>query len=233
MKWKDLRISSFTTGWWLYVFVQLLAIIAIKIAVIKARRFLILFSLFTLIYLLVYKYLLVTTSNGRLVFANELPLYLCNLNIIYGLLGTIFDNQVLLGFCYSIGLTGAILALVMPEKYFIDIPFFSLRAFGFYGYHSLLVIFDMSLVTTGYFIPQYHLVYNIMLLACFSLIAVHIVNVIFSKTIHPLANYSFTMYPINPILEKMYQIIPVKCLYLFPLIPVFAVIYLLLTFLII
>ena len=232
MKFKNLRISSFSPLWWFYILLQLASIIVIKLTVVKVKLFLTLFALFTILFLLVYKYILVTTSNGQYIIANELPLYLCNLNIIYGLIGVIYENQILMGFCYSIGLVGAILALVMPEEDFTNIPFFSSRAFGFYGYHSLLVIFDISLVTTNFFKPQYNIVLKIMLLAVITLLAVHLINIIFLKTIHPLANYSFTMYPINSILEKMYQIILIRCVYLFPLIPVFALCYLLLTFLV-
>ena len=178
MKFKNLRINSFNPLWWFYILLQLASIIVIKLTVVKVKLFLTLFALFTILFLLVYKYILVTTSNGQYIFANELPLYLCNLNIIYGLIGVIYENQILLGFCYSIGLVGAILALVMPEEDFTNIPFFSSRAFGFYGYHSLLLIFDISLVTTNFFKPQYNIVLKIMLLAVITLLAVHLINII-------------------------------------------------------
>ncbi len=216
--------------WWSLITAVILLIIIIK-SIFKnssmetIRIFMIFFSVFNLIYLFIYK-----TSLGKVKvydynWANELPFYLCNIGSITSLFAAITLNPTLMAFCFVEGSFGALLAYLMPDGGFESVSFFSIMGLGFYGYHGLLMVINMLYVVLGLYVPSFSelipmLVYNSLIL-----IIVHIINVTLRKTIHPKANYIYTVEATNPILKKFYNLLPVKCLYLFLTYPLVVVLY--------
>ncbi|MGB4626788.1 MAG: hypothetical protein WBI36_03145, partial [Erysipelotrichaceae bacterium] len=162
--------------------------------------------------------------------ANELPFYLCNIGSITSLFASITLNPTLMAFCFVEGTFGALLAYLMPDGGFEEVSFFSIMGLGFYGYHGLLMVINMLYVVLGLYVPSFSelvpmLVYNSLIL-----IIVHFINLALRKTIHFQANYIYTIEATNPILKKFYNLLPIKCLYLFLTYPLVVVLYAVLVF---
>ncbi len=216
--------------WWSLIMTVILLIIIIKIifknsSLETIRIFMIFFSIFNLVYLFIYKTSLSKVKGYDYHWANELPFYLCNIGSITSLFASISLNPTLMAFCFVEGSFGALLAYLMPDGGFESVNFFSIMGLGFYGYHGLLMIINMLYVVLGLYIPSFSefipmLIYNSLIL-----IIVHFINVTLRKTIYPKANYIYTVEATNPILKKFYNILPVKCIYLFLTYPLVFVLY--------
>ena len=118
---------------------------------------------------------------------------------------------------------GAILAFVMPDSYNRDQLVFSKQAYGFYGYHGLLIVTCLSFYTLGLYHPAlkdciWAGIYTLVLA-----VIAHIINVILVKTgLNKRSNYVFTMYPDNIVMQKLWDIFPVRLVYMLPIPPVFT-----------
>lgn len=221
--------------WWALIATTVFLILIIK-NIFKSssletiRIFMITFSVFNLLYLFIYKTSLSRVEGYDYLWANELPFYLCNIGSITSLFASITLNPTLMAFCFVEGTFGALLAYLMPDGGFEEVSFFSIMGLGFYGYHGLLMVINMLYVVLGLYVPTFSelipmLVYNSLIL-----LGVHIININLRKTIHPKANYIYTIEATNPILKTFYKILPVKCLYLFLTYPLVVILYATLVF---
>ncbi|MDO4378576.1 MAG: YwaF family protein [Erysipelotrichia bacterium] len=232
MSKQKLNISVFNKVWWTILSLQFVIVIILKFTIgtqpiDKIMHFMKGFSIFNLIYLFIYKFTMSKDDNFDFNIWNELPLYLCNIGSILAFCATKYNNQTFMGFCYCVGTVGALMAYLMPEENFVDIPLFSCRALGFYGYHGLLIIINLSFKTLGLFNPNFHILKEIIILCIIIVLLVHTINILLRRNIYPEANYMFTVEPTNSVLEKIYKICPVKCIYLYLLLPLVALLYLL------
>ena len=216
---KDLRITVFSAGWWFYVILASLGLIIFTllfsntpdstkltaIGVLSIVEFVIL-----IIYKLSLRYI---RSNYN--FFNELPFYLCNLSTIICIITAFYPRDYLMGYCVSCGFLGALLAFLMPDGPNKNQLFFNPQAFGFYGYHSLLIITSLSFYTLNLYEPDNsHIKYIVLIMFLLTLLA-HIVNWILRKTgLNPNSNYIFTYVPDNPVLNFFHKIIPFRFVYL-------------------
>lgn len=234
MKENRLKIVPFNKTWWFILIAQFIAVILIKLTIGRQKfdnilLFMKLFSAFNLIYLFFYKLTMSKIDDFDFNIWNELPLYLCNIGSILAFIGIRTNNQTFLGFCYCVGTVGALMAFLMPDEQFINAPLFSFKAFGFYGYHGLLIVLNLSLKFLGLIHPNIHDIKNIIILCIIIVATVHIINLFLRKNIYPEANYMFTVEPTNQVLEKIYKLCPVRCIYLYLLLPVVAILYLLMS----
>lgn len=185
-------------------------------------RLVLVLSVIELVILRLYKHSLKNIRDDYNYF-NELPCYLCNQATILCIIGALTRNNGIMAYCVSIGTLGAILAYVMPDSYNRDQLVFSAQAYGFYGYHGLLIVTCMSFFTLGLYQP---VVKDCVWAAVWTFILAviaHLVNVIMRKTgLNAKSNYVFTYYPDNFILQKMYDLFPVKLVYMLPVLPVFS-----------
>ena len=227
------RIKVFNLWWWLYVVITVLSLLAVtmigrNLNVDSRFRLVLIISVIEFVILRLYKHSLKNIRDDYNYF-NELPCYLCNQATILCIIGAWTRNNGIMAYCVSIGTLGAILAFVMPDSYNRDQLVFSPQAYGFYGYHGLLIVTCMSFFTLDLYQPVLKdCVWATVWTLILAVIA-HVVNVIMRKTgLNTKSNYVFTYYPDNFILQKMYDLIPVKLIYLSPVLPVFSLFALLL-----
>ena len=224
---KEARIKVFNIWWWLYVAMTvlmliILALIGKKMSLDSRYRLVLILSVIELIILRLYKYSLKDIRDDYNYF-NELPCYLCNQATILCIIRSVFRVTSFMAYCVSIGTLGAILAFVMPDSYNSDQLVFSKQAYGFYGYHGLLIVTCLSFYTLGLYHPVlkdciWAGIYTFVLA-----VIAHVINVWLVKTgLNKKSNYVFTMYPDNFIMQKLYDLFPVRLFYLLPIRPAFT-----------
>ena len=149
---------------------------------------------------------------------NELPLYHCNTILWLGIIAAIYDIKAIMDYGFYIGIPCAILALMMPNLDFVSLPFFSFRAFGFYGTHMCVIILGLLFVTMGLTEISYKSVLRATLCFVIMTVAIHLVNIILRSTVFPEASYYYTFgFDENTILRALYRFIPVPLLYMVPI----------------
>ena len=180
----------------------------------------------TLIGFFVYKYFLsidaefneATAAMGGFNWWGELPLQLCNINMILIPIAVLTNRRPLMSFCFFVGPLGALMALVMPGTGFDGYPILLPRMLGYYGTHFMVIIDALALAVFGLYRPRFRdLPGTIAALLAVSL-AVFGVNVLLRAAgLHPKANYFFSMETEgNPVLELFYRFVPYPYLYELP-----------------
>ena len=206
----------------------------------KAKRALIaVTAILTFIGFFVYKYYIsidkeydaITQNMGGFNWWGELPLHLCNINLILIPIAVITMKKPLLSFCFFVAPIGALMALLMPANGFSGYSILLPRMIGFYGIHFIIIILALSIVTFGLYRPKFRdLPFTILTLLLVAL-AVFGINMILRATgLHPKANYFFSVETEgNFLLEIFHRWIPVPFLYLLPSIIILAPYMLLIT----
>jgi len=220
--YQNSRIRVFGFGWWFYILLAAVLLVVLTIlcsSMDRASRKLVIFilSLSEYIILRIYKYSLKNIRENYN-FYNELPCYLCNQSTILCMIGALTESDFVMSYCVTAGFLGALLAVLMPDQYNQNQLFFSRQAFGFYGYHSLLMVTCLSFYTLKIYepVPSHALgvMAMIFLLACIA----HLINYVLRKSgLHPQANYVYTYFPENIVFQKCYDLFPVKVLYMIPI----------------
>ena len=164
-----------------------------------------------------YKYGLSQDPQYDFVIWNEMPLHICNVCTLLGIIASFKDNERLQAFCYYIGTIAAPVAMIVVYPGFLDIPLFSAKGLGFWGYHSLLLGASISFATSGLYKPKFKDIPKTLftLFICAGL--VHIVNYALEQTVYAGADYFFTR-GIKGIAftETMYKIIPIPVICMAP-----------------
>ncbi len=160
----------------------------------------------------------ITANMGGFNWWGELPLQLCNINMIMIPIAVWKKSRSLGCFCFFLGPLGALMALIMPGNGFEGYSIFLPRMLGYYGTHFMIVIEGLALVTFGMFRPKLRDLPRAILAALLIAFAVFCINLLLRCTgLHPKANYFFSMETEgNPLLELFYGWIPVPFLYLMP-----------------
>lgn len=184
----------------------------------------------TLVGFFVYKYALsidpeydvLTANMGGFNWWGELPLHLCNINLLLIPIAAFSKKRALLSFCFFIGPLGALMALLMPGNGFDGFSIFLPRMLGYYGTHFIVMIAALALGTFGLYHPKMRDVP--MIAATLFIVALIIfgINMILRTTgLHPKANYFYTVETEgNPLLEIFWRWLPVPFLYMLPCIAV-------------
>ena len=122
---------------------------------------------------------------------NELPLQLCNINMFLIPIGILTKRRSLLGFAFFVAPLAALMALVFPEAPFVGYSLWMPRMLGFYATHILIIVCGLSLVTLGFYRPQFRDIPGIA--GTFFLLGIGAlaVNFLLRHTVCPLANYFF------------------------------------------
>ena len=231
-----LIINPFNTVFWLVTlfFLTLLLIASLLMAKKNEKQkktFFITVCLFTIIAYFLYKYELSLDSEfdllrdfiGGFNWWGELPLQLCNINMLLIPIAVLFDIRPLKSFSFFAGTLGAAMALLMPGTGFENAPLFLPRILGYYGTHYMIVIEALGMVSFGFYRPKYGDMLKTLLTLMIIGFIIHLINLAMrSSGLYDRANYFFTMETENNfILEFLYQRIPCPYLYLLPLSPVF------------
>lgn len=155
---------------------------------------------------------------GKFNWWGELPLQLCNINMILIPFAALTKKRALLCFSFFMGPLGAFLALAMPsagfEHYSILLP----RMIGFYGTHWMVFFGSLALAAFGLYKPRFKDLPLTALSAAVILTLIFLLNVLLRKTgLNEHSNYFFANDPeTNSILQMFYKWIPVPGLYLLP-----------------
>ncbi len=180
----------------------------------------------TMIGFVVYKYYLsldkefniITADMGGFNWWGELPLQLCNINMLLIPVAVMTKNRALSSFSFFVGPLGAMMALMMPSAGFSGYSIFLPRMLGYYGTHFMIVIEGLALVTFGLFKPRLADLPKSIAAVIIIAFVVFLFNLFLRWTgLFPKANYFFSIETEgNFLLEMFHKWIPVPFLYLLP-----------------
>ncbi len=180
----------------------------------------------TLIGFVVYKYFLSLDSDFNIITAKmggfnwwgELPLQLCNINMILIPVAVMKKSRPLMSFSFFLGPLGALMALLMPGTGFDGYSLLLPRMLGYYGTHFMIIIEGLALVTFGLFRPRFRDLPRAVIAALLISFSVFVFNIILRRTgLHPRANYFFSVETEgNFLLELFHHWLPYPFLYLLP-----------------
>ena len=187
----------------------------------------------TLIGFVFYKYALsrdadynvITSSMGGFNWWGELPLHLCNINMILIPIAVLKKSRPLMCFCFFLGPLGALMALLMPGNGFNGYSLLLPRMLGYYGTHFMVVIEGLALAAFGLFRPKFRDLPKAALAVLVIAFVIFLVNLLLRWTgLHPKANYFFSVETEgNFLLEIFYKWLPYPFLYLLPCIGILLV----------
>ncbi len=180
----------------------------------------------TLIGFFLYKYALFTDADYDVITAGmggfnwwgELPLHLCNINMILIPVAVLTNKRPLMCFCFFAGSLGAMMALAMPSNGFDGYSLLLPRMLGFYGTHFMIVIEALSIVTLGLYKPRFRdIPMTLVTIVCIALVIFGINMLLRWSGLHPKANYFYSVETEgNFVLELFYKLLPYPFLYLLP-----------------
>lgn len=165
-----------------------------------------------------YSAITAAAGEGGFDWWKELPLHLCNINLILIPVSIFTGKRELQSFCFFLGPLGALMAILMPctgfEYYSVLLP----RMFGYYFTHWLVVCGSLSLCSFKIYKPRFNELKRTALTILILSFGVFLFSMALRLTgICANANYFYTVEPFgNPILEMLYKIIPVPYLYILP-----------------
>jgi uncharacterized membrane protein YwaF len=187
----------------------------------------------TLIGFFVYKYFLsidaeydvITKGMGGFNWWGELPLQLCNINMILIPVAVLRKSRPLMSFGFFLGPLGALMALIMPSTGFEGYSLLLPRMLGYYGTHFMIFTEGPALAVLGLYRPRFRDLPKTVLCAVGITFVIFWFNMLLRHTgLHPKANYFFAVETEgNPLLSLFYGWIPVTGLYLIPCIGILAV----------
>ena len=193
----------------------------------------------TLIGFVFYKYFLsidsdynvITAGMGGFNWWGELPLQLCNINMIIIPIAVLKKNRSLMCFGFFLGPLGALMALLMPGNGFDGYSLLLPRMLGYYGTHFMVVIEGLALAAFGLFRPKFRDLPKAALAVLVIAFVIFLVNLLLRWTgLHPKANYFFSVETEgNFLLELFHSWLPFPFLYLLPCIVILGVYMLLVT----
>ena len=159
-----------------------------------------------------------TAAMGGFNWWGELPLQLCNINMILIPVAVLTNRRPLMSFCFFVGPLGALMALVMPGAGFDGYSILLPRMLGYYGTHFMVIIEALALAVFGLYRPRFRDLPGTVAALVLVSLAVFGVNVLLRATgLHPKANYFFSMETEgNPVLELFYRFVPYPWLYELP-----------------
>ena len=160
----------------------------------------------------------ITAAMGGFNWWGELPLHLCNINMILIPIAVLKKSRPLLCFGFFLAPLGALMALLMPANGFDGYSLLLPRMLGYYGIHFMIVVEGLAIVTFGLFRPRPGDLPKALLTILLVALAVFGVNLLLRATgLHPKANYFYSVETEgNFLLEIFHRWIPVPFLYLLP-----------------
>ncbi len=243
----DMTSLSGSAGWimvpfnalfWAVFAVFLLILVAVSLVMRRrsdrAKRKLITAScVLMMVSFVAYKYCLsidpdfdrLTAAMGGFNWWGELPLHLCNINMLLMPVAVWSRKRSLLSFCFFLGPLGALMALAMPSAGFSGFPLYLPRMLGYYGIHFMIVITALAIVTFGLYRPRFRDLPVTALTVLLVALAVFGINMLLRSTgLHPKANYFYSVETEgNFLLELFHSWLPWPFLYLLPCILILGV----------
>ena len=216
----------------LIVFAAFLALLVIAYMLLrskseKARQMtLVSACIVTLVGFLFYKYFLsvdaeyhvLTEDMGGFNWWGELPLHLCNINMLLIPIAVLKKSRPLMAFSFFLGPLGAMMALAMPGTGFSGYSLFLPRMLGYYGTHFMIVIEGLAIGCFGLYRPKFSDLPRTVIAALGIAFCMFLINMLLRWSgLHPKANYFYSVETEgNFLLEIFHSWIPVPFLYLIP-----------------
>ena len=163
-------------------------------------------------------YSAITAAMGGFNWWGELPLQLCNVNMILIPIAVLKKSRPLMCFGFFVGPLGALMALLMPANGFDGYSLLLPRMLGYYGTHFMIVAEGLSIVTFGLFRPRLKDLPRAILTVLLIAFGAFLVNLLLRWSgLHPKANYFYSVETEgNFLLELFHRFLPVPFLYLLP-----------------
>ena len=164
------------------------------------------------------EYNVITADMGGFNWWGELPLQLCNINMILIPIAVLKKSRPLQCFCFFVAPLGALMALIMPANGFDGYSLLLPRMLGYYGTHFMIVIEGIALVSFGLYRPKFRDLPRAVVTALPISFGIFLFNLLLRHSgLHPKANYFFSVETEgNVLLELFHSWIPVPYLYLLP-----------------
>ena len=193
----------------------------------KAKRtVLVCACLVTFVGFFFYKYFLsidadydvITANMGGFNWWGELPLHLCNINMMLIPIAVLRKSRPMMAFGFFLAPLGAMMALAMPGVGFDGYSLLLPRMLGYYGTHFMIVIEGLAIVSFGLYRPSFRDLPRTLLTALLVTFGVFLINMLLRWTgLYPKANYFYSVETEgNPLLEIFHRWIPLPFLYLMP-----------------
>ena len=176
-------------------------------------------------------YNVITASMGGFNWWGELPLHLCNINMILIPIAVLKKSRPLMCFCFFLGPLGALMALLMPGNGFNGYSLLLPRMLGYYGTHFMIIIEGLAIVCFGLFRPRFRDLPRAVLIAVLIALCIFCINMLLRFSgLHPKANYFYSVETEgNFLLELFHSWLPWPFLYLLPCIAILGVYMLIVT----
>lgn len=160
----------------------------------------------------------ITANMGGFNWWGELPLQLCNINMLLIPVAVLKKNRAMMSFCFFVGPLGALMALIMPGNGFDGYSLLLPRMLGYYGTHFMIFIEGLALVTFGLYRPRLRDLPGTVLTILLISLAIFVINLLLRWSgLHPKANYFFSVETEgNFLLELFHRLLPFPYLYLLP-----------------
>ncbi len=217
-----------------FILVLIIASLALRNKSVNTRKLiLVTASILTFIGFFIYKYQLsIDVEYDKLRAAmdgfnwwGELPLHLCNINMILIPIAVLKDKKELMAFCFFVGPLGAFMALAMPGAEFRDFSLLLPRMMGYYGTHFMIVILGLAIVTFGLYKPNFKDFPRIIVTIFIISVVIFAINMAMRLTgLYPKANYFYSVETEgNFVLEIIHRFLPYPFLYELPCILILVV----------
>ena len=160
----------------------------------------------------------ITANMGGFNWWGELPLQLCNINMLLIPIAVLKKSRPLMCFSFFLGPLGALMALLMPGNGFDGYSLLLPRMLGYYGTHFMVVIEGLALASFGLFRPRFRDLPKAALAVLGIAFVIFLFNLLLRWTgLHPKANYFFSVETEgNFLLELFHSWLPFPFLYLIP-----------------
>ncbi len=171
------------------------------------------------------EYHIIQQKMGGFSWWGELPLHLCNVNMILIPVAVLRRSRPLMAFCFFLGPLGALMALAMPGNGFGGYPLFLPRMIGYYGTHFMVIIEGLALVSFGLYRPRFDDLLPTVFTALAVTFIIFLIDVFLRRTgIYPRANYFYAMETEdNFVLDLFHRWIPLPFLYLMPCVVILGI----------
>lgn len=192
------------------------------------RKLLLGLCIFNIVYYVVYKFGLYFRTPGlpdSYEFNSwlELPFHLCNISLFLVPLGIYLKKDFLLAYGIFIAPLGALLAMTFPAEGFGGMNIFYPHMLGFYGFHALLIVTGILLVSLGFYKPTFRKIPTMFTFLVVLSSVVFGFNLLLRCVTGAAVNYFYTVEPEGiSLLELFWSWIPVPYLYLLPGIVIFC-----------
>ena len=165
-----------------------------------------------------YSAMCAAAGKGEFNWWGELPLQLCNINMILVPVGLLLNKRPLLSFSFFLGPLGALMALLMPGVGFEGCSILLPRMLGYYGTHFMVFFGSLALWTFGIYRPTFRDILPALLSALALCFVIFLINLAFRGLgLNRYSNYFFNVDTEgNPLLELFRRWIPYPGLYMLP-----------------